>query len=125
MKSETAEGQMFTRTVSPVDDLRIVEGYCYPLSHGLLVQRVDRLYCRMLVPGSVCRRVVHNRSEVIRDVKALGTTGLQELRAVVVKVVPVDCDVGVSVLALLLVPKAQGVGDLVHGSSCQLRKVQI
>ena len=68
---------------------------------------------------------MHNRPEVVRDVEALGATGLQELRAVVVEVVPVDCDVGVSVLALLLVPEAQGVGDLMHGPSCHLRIVTI
>ena len=115
--------KMLTRTVGPVDNLRIIEGDCYPLSHGLLVQRVDRLYGRVLVPRSVGRRVVHNRPEVVRDVKALGTAGLQELGAVVVEVVPVDCDVGVPILALLLVPEAQGVGDLMHGPSCHLRIV--
>ena len=115
--------KMITRTVGPVDNLGIIEGDCYPLSHGLLVQRVDRLYGRVLVPGSVGRGVVHNRPEVVRDVEALGAAGLQELRAVVVEVVPVDCDVGVPVLALLLVPEAQGVGDLMHWPSCHLRIV--
>ena len=42
--------KMLTRTVGPVDNLRIIEGDCNPLSHGLLVQWVNRLYGRVLVP---------------------------------------------------------------------------